>query len=124
MHVVCLPFEIHDSFTPLHFRSILSECLNCCDPEMWPALYALQHDEKDIKRVRGALQDWGDGEAGRQYEQQRSAVDAAASALEEVRRLDADKVLTHAEFFVARYCRAHPIGSGSRGQHSQTTEKP
>jgi hypothetical protein len=91
-----IPFEV--LFPPAHLQT---HSWRYADPVMWPSLYVLQHDEKDIKRVRGALQDWGDGEAARQYEQQQSAVDEAASALEEVRKLDADKVLTHAEFFAA-----------------------
>jgi hypothetical protein len=35
------------------------------DPELWPTLYGLQHDEKDVYRVIGpaGIQDWGDGDA-------------------------------------------------------------
>ena len=49
--------------------------------ELWPHMYILSHDEKDIKRVKGSLQDWGDGEAQAAYMVKDQALRDLAEAL-------------------------------------------
>jgi len=72
-----LPRELY--LTPDHLLKFANKL---SQPSVWPSLYGLQHDEKDIYRVTGAagLQDWGDGEAQRLADQLNEATRAAAAA--------------------------------------------
>ena len=69
-----VPFWVFD--VPQHLRAYAGRY---SDPEKWPTLYGLQHDEKDMFRVvgRAGLQDWGDGDAQARL----AALDAATGAL-------------------------------------------
>jgi outer membrane murein-binding lipoprotein Lpp len=66
-------------FVPSHLAAYAGRY---SDPDLWPSLYGLQHDEKDMFRVvgRAGLQDWGDGDC----QERLAALDAATDDLGEV----------------------------------------
>lgn len=73
------------------------------DESLWPLLYGLQHDEKDIFRVRGpaGLQDWGDGEAQKILAVRTAALELIDAQLVELRKLPAAVPLDAASYHTA-----------------------
>ena len=86
---------------PQHLRAYAGRY---SDPEMWPTLYGLQHDEKDVFRVvgRAGLQDWGDGDAQTRLAALDAAAGALAAAVAALRSLAPDASLDQASYLDAR----------------------
>ena len=85
---------------PQHLRAYAGRY---SDPEMWPTLYGLQHDEKDVFRVvgRAGLQDWGDGDAQARLASLDVATGALTAAVAALRSLAPDTMLDQASYLDA-----------------------
>ena len=95
-----IPPQTLSAFCPPHLRCFHNLYAN---PELWPKLCFLQHDEKDIFRVRGAdgLPDFGDGEAQHIAAEYAKAIDDIEHALQPLRSL-----LPQAQLSAAAYSAA------------------
>ena len=96
---------------PLHLRAYAGRY---SAPAMWPTLYGLQHDEKDMFRVvgRAGLQDWGDGDAQERLAALDNGTEALAAAVAALRSLSPDAILDQASYLDARRVLAAAAAAG------------
>ena len=83
--------------------------------ELWPHMYILSHDEKDMKRMKGSLQDWGDGEAQAAYAAKGQALHDLAKILADLRSLNQQSTPSAADFMRAK--------SLLQGSHAETLKE-
>ena len=93
----------------VHYKELYS------DPQLWPSMYILAHDEKDMKWVKGSLQDWGDGEAQASYAAKSSALDDLARALSHLRSLGQAAAPSAADFSAVKHL--------LHGSHAETLKE-
>ena len=79
-----LPAEV--LFPPPH---LVKHHDDLSDPELWPTLFGVQHDEKDSYRVDGpaGIQDWGDGEAQQVLDELAASQRAIDESLQKLKQL-------------------------------------
>ena len=99
-------------FPPEHCRKLAGIY---ADEDLWPKLYGMQHDEKDIFRKvgTGGVQDWGDGVAQELLNEQERLCALLAAEGAELKKLDS----RHAPPAAQHISAAHALRTTLAGMH-------